>query len=461
LDKLAQEWEENRSLAFAADLVGAAIVRGMPERAREAAEFIVDLGDAAPLSARRLARSALGLQTLDLAEDLPVSISSENLRSIAGRLKVRLREAPRNPVLWVELARSYTLIGQSEPAVRAMRTALALAPDNRFVLRSAARLFIHLKDPDRAYSLLRAAEGTRHDPWLLSAEIAIATASEHTPRFLREGERMLASAAAAPLHTSELASAIGTIELTGGRLRRARQLFRQALRMPTDNALAQVQWASANHIGLILTPVDLARPRSFEARSQVHRAAGEWESALEEAKKWLYDESFSRRAAAFASYLASVPLERYNEAAELARLGLAATPRDPLLLNNLAFALASSGRIDEAEEAFRQIPSLPSPVLRVAILATSGLLYYRRRELERGRLLYQQAIEEARREGGQFRVALACLYHAREALLAASPDANEVWRAAQVEAKKTSEPEVELLLRRITPSSQEERMTRD
>jgi tetratricopeptide (TPR) repeat protein len=450
LDRLVEDWDENRSLSFAADLVGAALVRGMPERAREAAEFIVSLGGAVPLSAMSLARAALGLQVSDIAGDLPTSPSNADLRRTAGRLKARLRDAPRNPPLWVDLARAYTLLGQPEPAVRAMRTALALAPDNRFVLRSAARLFLHLEDPERAYSLLRTAEATRHDPWLLAAEIAVASATERTPRFIKDGERMLVEIESAPLHISELASAIGTIELAGGRLRRARRLFREALRLPTDNALAQAQWAVTNQIGLVLTTNDLDRPRSFEARSLMHRSKGQWEPALEEAKRWLYDEPFSRYAAASASYLASVPLERYEEAADLVRLGLATTPRDPLLLNNLTFALASSGRLEKAEETFRQISpdQFESSDLRATLCATKGLLFYRRGNLEQGRLHYERATDEFRKEGDQFRAALALLYYAREARLAAAANAANVWKAAQAQAEKVGLPEISLLRHR-------------
>ena len=48
-----------------------------------------------------------------------------------------------NPIVWVELARLYIMHDQVEKAERALLTALHLAPDNRFVLRSATRFFIH------------------------------------------------------------------------------------------------------------------------------------------------------------------------------------------------------------------------------------------------------------------------------------------------------------------------------
>lgn len=170
------------------------------------------------------------------------------------------------------------------------------------------------------------------------------------------------------------------------------------------------------------------------------------------------DEPFSRHAAAFASYLACVPLEHYEEAATLARLGLAAAPRDALLLNNLAFALASFGRVDDAEEAFARIPPHEfDSVHRPTLLATKGLLLYRRGSLEKGRQHYEQAVAEARKRGDRFAVALASLYHAREALLAASPLAGEIWKMAQAESEKGKEPELPALRNRHDPGITEPR----
>jgi hypothetical protein len=55
-----------------------------------------------------------------------------------------------------------------------MMTALQLAPQNRHVLRSAARLFLHVGDPECAHDLVARNDATKNDPWLIAAEIAIA-----------------------------------------------------------------------------------------------------------------------------------------------------------------------------------------------------------------------------------------------------------------------------------------------
>jgi len=135
----------------------------------------------------------------------------------------------------------------------------------------------------------------------------------------------------------------------------------------------------------------------------------------------------------------------------LAKLGLGAAPRDTLLLNNLAFALASWGRLTEAEDAFRRISpqEFDSQQLGATLLATKGLLLYRRGSPEQGRLHYERAVEVFRNEGDLFRAALAPLYHAREASLASIANAGDTWNAAQELADKVGTPEVQLLLSRL------------
>jgi len=449
LADLLADWRANRTLSFASDLIGSALVQGVPSLAAEAAQFVVNLGTGAPSALRELALAALDDHPGASTDTPPRPNSISVLRTEIAEARRTLRESPRNPVLWVDLARLYTVIGQPDPAASAIRTALALAPESRFVLRAAARLFLHLDDPGRAYDLLRSAASTRSDPWLLASEIAFASVLGKAPRFVREGAAELGRGAYNPTELSELASGLGTLELEAGSVKRARKLFRQALRLPNDNALAQAQWANEHHLGLAPAETSVSRPRSYEARSQRLRLAGDWMGALAEARSWLFDEPFSRIAAAQASYLAAVPLGDYDEGARLAQAGLLASPRDPLLLNNLAFCWASAGRLDDAEARFGLIAAedLMGPH-RPALLATRGLLAYRRGRIEEGRDYYRRAGEEARRARSLFLEGMAALYHAREALLAGAPDAEAIWKEASSLAAKASEPEVDVVRRR-------------
>src|SRR5262249_14991627 len=155
-----------------------------------------------------------------------------------------LRTAPRTPLFWTELARWYASLGQRDPADHAMRVALELSPSHRFVPRSAARLSLHLDDPERAHSLLRRAERTQTDPWLLAAEIAIAPLAGERSRWMKHGRRVVESQRFHPTAVSELASALATEAFMAGSGRDARRLFECSLELPTENAVAQAAWAA-------------------------------------------------------------------------------------------------------------------------------------------------------------------------------------------------------------------------
>src|SRR5207249_5632885 len=159
-------------------------------------------------------------------------------------LRGRLKKDPRQALAWANLALEYASLGLRDKAKRAMNAGLSLAPSNRFLLRSAARLRLHLNEPEEARALLLRQPKTRHDPWLLSAEIAIATVLGKPSRLIRDGREMVEGAEFAPAHLAELASALGTVELLSGKTKAARKLFHRSLEAPTDNSVAQAVWAS-------------------------------------------------------------------------------------------------------------------------------------------------------------------------------------------------------------------------
>jgi len=145
---------------------------------------------------------------------------------------------------------------------------------------------------------------------------------------------------------------------------------------------------------------------------------GEWEEALMQAEQWLDDQPFDTKAAVLASYVAAVGLERWRESAEAARLGLRASPGNPLLTNNLAYALIEDGQLDEATKAVADVElSDVSSSDQVALTATRGLLKFRRGEPMAGEALYQQAIDTAHRLNDRSQEAMARAMLLREKLL--------------------------------------------
>ena len=381
--------------AHAGDLLSVALIARQPEIAHDAAHWILK-SDTASTLMRHLATRALKPDTPESQERLavPTDVSGTN-RDRAGErirtLRARLALVPQDPMSWAELARQHTLTGHLKKAKDAMRVAVAGAPSDRYLLRSSARLMHHTGDLEQAHALLARAPRTPTDPWLIAGEITLAGIAGRPARFLRTGRRLLEEAGIPPVHLSELASALATIELDTGHAVHARRLFRKALKDPNDNALAQAEWA-AGIIKLDVEPQLLSIPSSWEARALAAAAADEAESTISEAWGWFYDQPFASGPAVFGSYQASKH-GQFADGARFAEAGIAANPGSFLLHNNLAFCLAKLGNIARAEHELSLIhtESLDRGE-RGTIQATRGLIAFRSGNPRAGTEHYREAL---------------------------------------------------------------------
>jgi Tetratricopeptide repeat len=444
LQALETAWQEHGTLSFATDLVGSALVVGSSPLAREAAQFVLEQ----PRDRISPIAVAIAGRVLDLepeTSDIEVEeLVTGELRNEVHELKAQLLQDPRLTLTWSELARHYTIFGQAEKAERAMRIALALSPEHRYILRSAARLAIHNGDFPRAHSIVSRAERTRSDPWLLATEIATAEVAGRRSRLVRRGEQMLESGKFLPLATTELASAIATLELRAGNSRVARRLFERALKTPNENSIAQTEWASHK-----LTSINIpeeALGESAEARALSHSDDGEWKEALAAAWQWHFDQPFSSGPAELGSYEASLG-QRYAEGAELARRGLRANSNEFLLLNNLAFCLINLGELPEARSLIRRVKvdELDADS-RATFLATQGLLAFRSGDPETGQSNYAQAIQLLRDRRQR---AIATIMLARELLLSHLPEGESLRAEAEALGGKVPHPDVQQWLEHL------------
>ena len=405
-------WHANKSIENAAELAAAGLVLGRIEEAKPAAKQL--LSSSRPTHSAKLLSNRLISGDVGMSKALkPLEEQRDDASRTIHYLRLRWTEYPRNAFLRVEAARAYLTCGQVAPARRPMEIALTLAPENRFVLRSAARLFVHLEEFEIAHDLLRRCERVRHDPWLLASEIAVSSLAGRTSKYVKQGRGLISSQKFSLFQTSELASALATIELDSGAHKRSRKLFRQSLLDPNDNSLAQGAWAGHREPGLNLniTRESLERPNSYEARVIQARVDGDWNSVVENCKGWLGDEPFSSRPAVFGSYAAIALVGDYALGEMFAKAGLVTNASDKFLSNNLTVALVNQGHLDKAESVYREIerPTEEEEEV-VAYLATGGLIEFRKQNYDGGRALYNAAIQAANRRHNQ-RVALSALIH--------------------------------------------------
>ena len=444
-DFLAQrimDWRKNRTVGHAADLVGAALTLGREGDAAEAARFLLQDDLKVSPWAKELAEQALGTPDNTDEVAIPEVLNTSTLREQVRTFRHLLRTEPRDPITWVELSRAYAILGLREQAKRSMTVALQLGNNNRFVLRSACRLWVHLDDPERAHDIIVRADRTHHDPWLLAAEIAIGSIAERTPRFVKSARRMLSRGQLSPAHISELASAVATLELRSGNVKKSKGLFSQSLESPTENSIAQAAWASRQPNSAIrFDDQRLELHNSFEAASWNYYHKSQWEPAVEQCKLWQFDQPFSSRPSVHGSYVSAVALGDYETSEWFARQGLRANPSDFTLLNNLAFALINRGDMNEAKNALSIASRLHfSNLERVVLHATQGLLAFRTGDVVAGRQLYSDARLKARRMGNDRLLALASVFHAIEEVSQKLSDNSSVSSEAFQALRRSPDP---------------------
>ena len=423
IEGLQGDWARSQTPFHAANLVDAALILGRSEVAEEAAEWLVEHGGISDVSVR-LAQQVLSPSAVVDPGD-PQELTRENRHRRVASYRNRLRSFPRDSLLWVDLAREYAALGLNEPALRALRVAIDLAPNNRFVLRSASRFFLHTHDPEQAHRVLARASSTSRDPWLLAAEIVAASACGRQSRLIKTGARLLQSEGLHPRHLSELASAIGTLEHQAGQRRRVRKLFAQALRDPTENAVAQALWITRHMSGFELPEGLGSVPRAFEANAWEAARNSEFPSAVQLSWQWLRDEPFATRSALFGSYVSATAMGDYDEAIRLVEAAMTANPEDPRLLAQLLYCQACSGMVDVAEQNLRKLEKTVKGTesqrsdteWEVVLNADRGLIAFRRGQIEEGRRWYGSAIELARTHQLTEYAASALINFSREEVL--------------------------------------------
>lgn len=445
-----EAWRRHRTLWHALDLLGSAFVIGdtNDEEVQSAATYVSKYGDDCPSIARVLAEKLLNpRREPEVTEAAPEN--EEMTRREIHLRRLRLQSEARNSILWVDLARLYTNLGEKKKAERAIENAYYLASENRFILLAATRFFVHIGEHDRALRILRTNSLSETDPWVTAAEIGVSTFSKASPRLLKSGRRMLSSGDFSEFSTSELASAIATVELDEGNTKGAKKLFKQSLGLPTENSLAQAEWASAQLGNVQAVPQTSNIPRNYEAKALHAYRLAEWDDAVWNARQWLSDQPFSSRPVGVVSYLYSTILERYEEALRVLKLGLLSNPGDRGLVNNLAFALINLDRLADAESELGKInPTAVDDLSKITLVATRGLLLFRKGFPVQGRNLYLEAISLAKRDQNRHYAALAALYLAIEEIQSDTETKVESLKMAADLALATHEPDVKHVLSR-------------
>lgn len=431
LNEYIIEFKKNKTLSYAADLISASIVNNQIENddVLKAAKFIIENSKFSTHSQLILANKIIEPNTKtknELFNEIK-DLNNFSIKSYYERireLKNKLILYPYNSVLLVELSRYYSIVGEKNKAINAMQRAIHLDKNNRFILRSASRLFTHYNTDDNEYlkyihKILNSSSLLKTDTWLMATEIAISNKLKKNSKYIKNGMKIIESKIYSPLNITELCSSIATVELYNGSHKNSRKLFNKSMSNPNANSFAQVIWAST--LDKLIKIEDLNNMKVLSGDEAVARANYQKENFSESfnsSVKWFIDQPFSTEPAIFGSFVASSLTKNYKDSISIASAGLMSNPHDATLLNNIAYAYALDNNIEEAKKNISKIKvSLLNNDSKICFKATKGLIAFRSNEISIGRDLYHEAIIDARNDNNKVLNFTAILNLTREEIL--------------------------------------------
>ena len=444
IDKAINDWNNQQNIGSAADLINAAFISDKVEfpelfkaikhiknnlnySSKTLIQLIEYIEHKSENNKKNFQSKVILEKDVDTIREFQVFINNRTLHRIINKTKNITRNELYNPIVWVELARLYIMQGQEKQAENAMLTALHLAPNNRFVLRSATRFFIHIEKFEKALFYLRKSSLLKIDPWLISAHIATSSIMGRFSPLVKDGERLINSKKFSPFDLTEVSSSIGTLEFKSGSIKKAKKYFDLSLESPNDNSLAQIEWVSKEDSRFKINPFNFSNViNPFEAYALDSYKSGNWNDSFYNCIKWFLDVPFSKRPVLLSSHIAGSLLKDKDAAILLCEVGLQANPDDPSLLNNIVYNIYTSDNLSKATKYLNRIKeidiaSLPNES-KITFQATLGLVALRNREMEKGKKLYELAILNSEKIKNVYLKNLAIVNYARELFLAKQPE---------------------------------------
>ena len=385
-------------------------------------------------------RDRLSPAVLQLAESLALDqlradrdATEEEAATVDERvrqLRHLLRIAPANSIALLDLAQAQLVAGKERAAERLLKSALQTMPNDRIVLRTLARFYVHIGQPDKAHALIASHPRSATDPWLMASEIALSEVADTSSPLVNKGQRLLKTNAFADSHVTELAGAIASLELSHGKIKFARDLYRIALKQPNDNVLAQALM-NQEWLGIAVSSAQIESQRTSASEAKLLNAWMQFDHANAEthAIAWAKEEPFSSRPIQFTSFI-QIARGDYEGALKQTASGLLSNPRDGGLMANRAFTLAAVGRTADAEALLKKQQKLHDAKFRPQYSATLGFI-----ELQRGNwaiadTFYEAALAQFIERDDRQGIGLCLAFYARAARDYGHPEATEIVQRA-------------------------------
>lgn len=409
------DWQNNKTIGVAADLINSSFITNdlfsteLQEAIRLVEENSLDASNPL-LSLINQIKDELNPEIEGSTKVLEKNITSiEEFNSLfdeklfnkmIARTKNKTKNHLNNAIYWVELARLYTIKSHHKKAEKCIIIALNLAPENRFVLRSATRFFIHNGDEERALYYLRKTSSIKNDPWLISAHIASSQLINRFSPFIKNGFKIIESKNLSLFDITELSSSLGSLELENGSFKKAKPLLDKSISCPNDNSLAQFEWLSKRDDRLIFNSENFSRViNPFEAFAYENFKKGDFKKSFYNCIDWFLDIPFSKRPLMFASYISTI-LGEHDSSILLCMIGLRYDNTEIGFVNNLVYNYCIKNDLKNAEKHLntylnKNDTSDLTHEVTVTLQATIGLFFLRNKNIEEGKKIYKTALQNS------------------------------------------------------------------
>lgn len=383
---LIKIWRSGKKVEDAIDILDAGIACGSRQLAVEGAKAIQSFGEQfVQQPIWRRAASILGTP-IGHRQFASVPVEEEQVSNIyikIGRLKQDLREQQRNPLAHLEIARLYSRLAHFEKAHDHIRISVALAPNDRLVLRSAIRFFTMINEHREGLDIVWNSESIKYDPWIQSAELAAAVQGNEKTKYAKINAKKISRNSISSIETSELSTGWATFQSGRGMsTKNAIKMLKRSINLSTENALAQAIWfaaVSGKKVADVFPHLKIDH-NAHEALSLTLSDREEYGDALREAVFWFVDQPFQARSAIQICYLSFVHLKKYEVTVKFAKMGQVMHPVDWNICNFFCLASAKLGNFEEANRGLHKFEQIcDSPESRIFLAAAKGMV-----EIEKG-----------------------------------------------------------------------------
>lgn len=359
-----------------------------------------------------------------------VKLKQGDYRGAIHSFRRAMRESGPTPAVLTNIGLAHAALGERKRAIVETRQALALVPSrmNR-VAFNLASYYMAGGDYQEALAVIRSRQDASPrdiEPLFAEARVHLAVGEfERARRPLRRartslwaylGDRERAELNANLIFVDWHLDGISTRQAAGKVVRELQRIDYSSLPIAEMLTVLLPNFSDLDLFRKVLARVRQAHPRESLRGLEVHRAVLErrFHDATELAVQWANECIFDSVPAVIASYLLCDVAGDFPRAVEIGQAALRRTPANSLLSNNVAYALALSGRPTEAK---RWMPPQDTP----HHIATRALVALRAGRRDEARAGYEASFTEAKDSNASGLPALVLL-HAHMAFADFAPE---------------------------------------